>query len=920
MATRTSIRPRPVDILRQLNIVRDVAELDKTDDLDAAQNQAPAAAFEQPPAGPQKKKKEVKEIPVPEVRIVPGYTREYLPLFRIPDTYIRGKGGVGWARDDYCEYDLDNEDEDWLEAFNGGGANRLSEEKFEQMLWRLETANAEANQRLMSEPGYATDWRMLPAAVAATGNMSRDEALSVLRKHTCARDPILHAVYDYWRGKRERLNKPVMRRLQAPTNPSDTNPYNVFRPRERVNRPQTRRRRENTQDCLDKMRQIRESMLKSLEMTELLTFREARKRDIHRLEVDMQRYQLARHHQPRHQLEAVEAEGAARLQETAARSRQGEARLRAYLDSAVSMGGPSASTSYDCPLRRALLRKRRRQEMEGCVNAEAVGRLPPPPLSPDDEMLILFTPDFTQLLGSSQQQPGAAGAAAAAATPPPGSPAAASANGGGGKPPLVTLPQGLDLRCVRPRVSRCGRTMLTRCDPLTLRPHSPTPQPGLPPLPGGPGGGGAVDLVTVGGLAARHPLLHSAQLPSLPWAASLDLDLLPEGIADKAALRAQRERRLNADRLNVATLRQTQQTLQQQAAGGMVGAASVAGAAAAAAAAAAAPPAPPPAAAVAAAPTGAAGASPALTQRPPPPPAVLSSGAPAGTLPHIPAQGAPSGTLPHVPPAAAPAAAPPPPPPGVAAAATPQPSVQPSASGQLTGAAAPPGSVPLQQQQPAPGSAGGQARKVQKVAGAAAGAAPAGAATPSGSAAASVGSAAVVRSPAPGAASVAAKQGAAAGAGPGSTPGGPPALAQAQPTPQPASSQSAGTPVAAATPVPTPAGAGGAAAAAPAPSAPPTAAGAASAATAAAAGAAAATPPGSAGGATPTPGGGTGGSPGTGPTAKKLLSASKAVAGPSSSAAAQLKRGPGRPPKAAKATPNGDAPPPSNTTVPMDML
>ncbi len=53
------------------------------------------------------------------------------------------------------------------------------------------------------------------------------------------------------------------------------------RPRERVNRPQTRRRRENTQDCLDKLRQIRESMLKALELTELLVFREARKRDIH---------------------------------------------------------------------------------------------------------------------------------------------------------------------------------------------------------------------------------------------------------------------------------------------------------------------------------------------------------------------------------------------------------------------------------------------------------------------------------------------------------------------------------------------------------------------------------------------------------------------------------------------------------------
>lgn len=65
---------------------------------------------------------------------------------------------MGWARDDYVEYDLDNEDEDWLEAFNGGppgstGVARLAEDKFEAMLYRLEVSNAEANQHLMGDSG-----------------------------------------------------------------------------------------------------------------------------------------------------------------------------------------------------------------------------------------------------------------------------------------------------------------------------------------------------------------------------------------------------------------------------------------------------------------------------------------------------------------------------------------------------------------------------------------------------------------------------------------------------------------------------------------------------------------------------------------------------------------------------------------------
>ncbi len=56
---------------------------------------------------------------------------------------------------------------------------------------------------------------MLPAAVAATHNMSREEALSVLRKYATAREPILVAVYEYWKNKRERWGKPFMRRLQV---------------------------------------------------------------------------------------------------------------------------------------------------------------------------------------------------------------------------------------------------------------------------------------------------------------------------------------------------------------------------------------------------------------------------------------------------------------------------------------------------------------------------------------------------------------------------------------------------------------------------------------------------------------------------------------------------------------------------------
>ncbi len=43
------------------------------------------------------------------------------------------------------------------------------------------------------------------------------------------RDMLLNDVLQYWRQKRHRWKKPLLRRLQAPTSSNDTNPYNVFR-------------------------------------------------------------------------------------------------------------------------------------------------------------------------------------------------------------------------------------------------------------------------------------------------------------------------------------------------------------------------------------------------------------------------------------------------------------------------------------------------------------------------------------------------------------------------------------------------------------------------------------------------------------------------------------------------------------------
>lgn len=54
----------------------------------------------------------------------------------------------------------------------------------------------------------------------------------------------------------------------------------LYRAREKINRPQTRRRRENNEDSVEKMQAIRRNLKKAWELLEYVTRREERKRSL----------------------------------------------------------------------------------------------------------------------------------------------------------------------------------------------------------------------------------------------------------------------------------------------------------------------------------------------------------------------------------------------------------------------------------------------------------------------------------------------------------------------------------------------------------------------------------------------------------------------------------------------------------------
>lgn len=276
---------------------------------------------------PEKKadKKALADIPIPHIENVKSYAADYKPAHKVNMAYSRTVPCYALV-ENFVEYDLDSEDEAWLEEYNSRNM-RLDEEKLEVMIHKLEACNHEATQTAFALAGASSVERNSAAAVKTTGHLSRNMAFDALRAATGCRYAVLSAVMGYWKGKRERAGKPLLRRYQAPTLASNTDPFSVFRPREKTNRPQTRRKRENDMQSFEKMKDLRQNLDSARELLELLVKRERRKRDILACECDAQLFQVREHHEPKNLHGQIEEKMMAEFRATQRKLQETESKM-----------------------------------------------------------------------------------------------------------------------------------------------------------------------------------------------------------------------------------------------------------------------------------------------------------------------------------------------------------------------------------------------------------------------------------------------------------------------------------------------------------------------------------------------------------------------------------------------------------------
>jgi len=264
------------------------------------------------------------------------------------------------------------------------------------------------------------------ALVASTSTLTQEHAIEIC-KPLCVREAVITAVFKYWVAKRTKRQKPLMRAHQMPPPVTDTNPFNVFRPREKISRPQTRRKRENDVIAYEKMLEIRQNMEHGIAVLEAVAKRERRKRDLLAIELELQTMQVRLRHEPRSALhDGVDEATIATL------GRTGKLRTDRSVDHSAL--GPSSIPTLSLDKAHSGIRKhkhgKKRKHRELRDKQTLLKQLAPPPPPPLPQMLFAMEIDLDKLAD-------------------------------------IGLPTGVDLGLCKPRFGRGGRIVFDRCDPLS---------------------------------------------------------------------------------------------------------------------------------------------------------------------------------------------------------------------------------------------------------------------------------------------------------------------------------------------------------------------------------------------------------------------------------------------------------------------
>ena len=169
------------------------------------------------------KKLKPSNLPIPNFVVSDHYEQIYKDSFVQPHSYIQSPKQVGCESAYFCEYDLDNSDDDWLEYVNNyvfDDMDIIKDDTFERLLYELELLDFQIqtkNQAHFEDENCISTSLELKVALPKLCHISK-------------KAQEIKATYNYWKAKRRRWKKPLLRRLRPQTNADDEHPLHTFRP------------------------------------------------------------------------------------------------------------------------------------------------------------------------------------------------------------------------------------------------------------------------------------------------------------------------------------------------------------------------------------------------------------------------------------------------------------------------------------------------------------------------------------------------------------------------------------------------------------------------------------------------------------------------------------------------------------------
>ncbi|XP_076824036.1 uncharacterized protein LOC143470058 [Clavelina lepadiformis] len=207
-------------------------------------------------------------IPVPEADMsMACYNNLYKKTFRMPKHYVLNQAQAlnSILEQEKPDYDMDSEDESWINDSDKRSGLDISHNQFEEMIDRLEKS---------------------------CGNqiVTLQEAKLLLKED----DDLIKSVYDYWTKKRNRHKTSLIYqvRQERRDGTSINDCYVAFR--RRTEKMQTRKNRKNDESLYEKMLKLRRELSRAVTILEMMKKREKSKRELLHLtlEVFEKRFQM----------------------------------------------------------------------------------------------------------------------------------------------------------------------------------------------------------------------------------------------------------------------------------------------------------------------------------------------------------------------------------------------------------------------------------------------------------------------------------------------------------------------------------------------------------------------------------------------------------------------------------------------------